>query len=324
MMLQACGVPGPAAKKMHKLEKGFCGLAMFCSQSNSQQTLLSLLNHSILPGAAHAGGILDPRMEKIAVNVARETVNRTTKWKKTEGRDLRVLLTEHAGVENVEPADNGNAFTRDNGTWYSKVRISMHVIVFQFVISLLRAIYEGKAHGFNPNKRYEYEPEKFAFGLLWDAVTVFCLDTDHVALLCPNLKGWHTHLHTSFLKLAFSVIEAAVPEELSLIRPKYGESAPYAPDGRPWRLNLTKVCNEGLKASGMLLRTVSPCGPLTTMDMIQWYYTALLQQQHRNTAGNIHTYIHAYISSYACTYRGQRHIISTGHGGSSRGGGARK
>jgi hypothetical protein len=236
----------------HLLKEGLCGLALYCSQSESQRTLLSGLSLFVLPGAAHGGGTFVQRMDSIALETAKDTLNRRNKSAKAQGKDLQVLLTDHAGVEYVEPSDNDDAFTRNDGTWYIKVRSSMHVTVFQFVLSMLRAVYAGKAHGFNPNKQYEHEPDLFALGLLWDALTVFCLDTGHVALLCPRLREWHIYLHTNFLKLAFSVFEAAVPEELRLDRPKYGESALCAPDGRPWRLNLTKACNEGLKASGML------------------------------------------------------------------------
>jgi hypothetical protein len=216
---------------------------------------------------------LKQQIDTIALHVVRQGAS----WKQKQGVPLRALIIENTGVVDcVRDLSDTNALSSaialDNGAWYAKVRRSLTQVVFLFFLSFIQAMYGGEAFDHNPNKRNEHDSAKFALELAWDALTVFCMDADHVALLCLHLNDWHTYLHTHFLKKVFGVLEAAIPEELMLMkRPRYGESPPIAPDGRPWRLNFTTICNDGVKQSGMLLRQRQPCGPLNTPSLIDNY-----------------------------------------------------
>lgn len=244
----SAGVAGPGEM--------LCCLPMFSSQSEPERSLLSFLTPTTLSGSSQPAGAvpimesgcgatsLKRQIDTIALHVVREGAS----WKQKQGVPLRALIIENAGVVDcVRDLSDKNALSSaislNSGAWYAQVRRSLTQVVFLFFLSFIQAMYGGESFDHNPNKRNEHDSAKFALELAWDALTVFCMDADHVALLCLHLNDWHTYLHTHFLKKVFGMLEAAIPEELMLMkRPRYGESPPIAPDGRPLRLNFTTIC----------------------------------------------------------------------------------
>ena len=139
------------------------------------------------------------------------------------------------------------------------------------VISYIRATYGDTKHTHIPNQRLQCgtDPVPFTAGP-FDAVTVYCLDIAHEALLCPEVKKWRDHLHNKVRPRVIQIITAAVPEEEVL--PRSGQSGqPVPSESGLWRLNLTEECGRALETKGWLIKAGTPCGPWTTSDEVRSY-----------------------------------------------------
>jgi hypothetical protein len=79
---------------------------------------------------------------------------------------------------------------------YDRFRAGLTALAPDFVVSYIRAIYKDDLYFHNPDAQRPCGavPTPFAAGP-FDALTVFCLDTSHEAMLCPELKKWHKHLN---------------------------------------------------------------------------------------------------------------------------------
>ena len=166
---------------------------------------------------------------------------------------------------------------RPNG-WYTRVRDSLSAIAPLFVISFIRAVYGDKLFSYNPDRRPEYgeEPIPFAAGPI-DAVTAYCLASNHELLNCPMLARWYRNLHTNVRARAIDTLHDAVPEEMAIpTKPKGG-----APPGqaRLWRLNLAEVCGQALRASGWIIQPGTPCGPVPTPQALAAFSAHYLRQR---------------------------------------------
>jgi hypothetical protein len=149
------------------------------------------------------------------------------------------------------------------------------------------------------------------------------LAIDHELLACPELKKWSEHLHDNVRYRAIKVIKNAAPEEEALeYLPKKGAAAGQL---GPWRVNLTDVCNEALRASGWIIEPGTQCGPWNRREQVAEFGDRLREMRSRRAAaaaapqGNdsaggaveaagIYTYTYIYIYkgasevSLPCTY----------------------
>ena len=137
-----------------------------------------------------------------------------------------------------------------------------------FVKSYLRARYESKQFDRNPDAQLQSHQALFAAGL-WDAVTAYFLDADHVALLCPQLKIWHLRLHTNVRARALQRSLCAIPEELVLSGgAQQGDVDSADPAACTRRVDLAQVSAAWMKNSPYSLRAHAPCGPFATSAVV--------------------------------------------------------
>jgi len=208
----------------------------------------------------------DQQLDSIAGQIVSASSRAALEHRRSLSRPLRsrVLASANEQDEDAPHSDEEllRNIARPNG-WYTRVRDSLSAIAPLFVISFIRAVYGDKLFSYNPDRRPEYgeEPIPFAAGPI-DAVTAYCLASNHELLNCPMLARWYRNLHTNVRARAIDTLHDAVPEEMAIpTKPKGG-----APPGqaRLWRLNLAEVCGQALRASGWIIQPGTPCGPVPT------------------------------------------------------------
>jgi len=197
---------------------------------------------------------LDTEIEKIAKAYNDECKQDEDSFKTRYGRELRKTIAKLAGIEFKEAGSTNEAkldtIKEEGGVWYESLRTASAMVIFVLLRSFLKLEYKDKTYDHDPDCRCsDYQPEKFLMGLSWDALTVCCLATDHVAMMCLKLRAWRDRMVNSSRYKIVLLIEAAIPEELLLKKRPQERPAgqPCDSTGLPWRLGLNAMFNEELK-----------------------------------------------------------------------------
>jgi hypothetical protein len=224
--------------------------------------------------------------DDIALKIVQHRANASTEKNCQRSQLFRTHLVEYCKLsEDWKTAPNTDEGRRRNvgSPDYNLFQAGLKTIAPDFVISYFRAIYKDKQHMYNPDaqRRCNTVPIQFAAGP-FDALTVFCLHSKHEGLLCHELKKWSEQLHGNVFYRAIKVIKNAAPEEEALeYLPKKGAAAGQL---GPWRVNLTDVCNEALRASGWIIEPGTPCGPWHSREQVAEFGDRLREMRSRRAA----------------------------------------